>query len=481
MNDMYYIKISELPVINSRTQKEFDNILLEYIEKFSRITTNIDTITHLIATSIDYPVNYIEDLIDTYIRSGLLTYDLEIRDNKEVFVREKIIIKSYKTLHFVYDRINNNLRELEQTQIKEYVDKIGKKVELDNSDYLNVFLHLFYYDDFFDKNTKEKDKYLMSLTIKKIDNNKYKDFFKDKIEFYSLDTLSYKQVDKIKKESVKNYNMKLGLYNENYEFLNEIKNKNGKGYYKYNLALNSKRDSRICDITIEQLLDIAKESIFIITTKIDSKSKNKTKSFEKLDRLRDDGKLYIRTIEGFNNSNNLVINVDQNRKYYSQIFNNMIHSKIIVVDNFFVALGSGNWFSNSRDEFEDSLVIFPCINAIKKYCPIYYPTADYYKIFEQLINDNNDLFKLFDLYLIMKKDLFDDANNSKNVYDELLVKKLEKSMESNIEKHFDFIVDFIANEEINRDEFFDYLLSSERIGKKYKEKLKNIRFNRGDN
>ena len=80
MNDMYYIKISELPVINSRTQKEFDNILLEYIEKFSRITTNIDTITHLIATSIDYPVNYIEDLIDTYIRSGLLTYDLEIRD-----------------------------------------------------------------------------------------------------------------------------------------------------------------------------------------------------------------------------------------------------------------------------------------------------------------------------------------------------------------------------------------------------------------
>ena len=159
----------------------------------------------------------------------------------------------------------------------------------------------------------------------------------------------------------------------------------------------------------------------------------------------------------------------------------MIHSKIIVVDNFFVALGSGNWFSNSRDEFEDSLVIFPCINAIKKYCPIYYPTADYYRIFEQLINDNNDLFKLFDLYLIMKKDLFDDVNNSKNVYDELLVKKLEKSMESNIEKHFDFIVDFIANEEINRDEFFDYLLSSERIGKKYKEKLKNIRFNRGDN
>ena len=59
MNDMYFLKISELPVINSRSQKEFDDVLLEYIFKFKKITNNEDTIAHLTATSIDYPVDYI--------------------------------------------------------------------------------------------------------------------------------------------------------------------------------------------------------------------------------------------------------------------------------------------------------------------------------------------------------------------------------------------------------------------------------------
>lgn len=479
MNDMYYIKISELPVINSRTQKEFDDILLEYIGKFKEITMNIDVITHLIATSIDYPFNYIREMINTYIRSGLLTPNLERIGNKEKFVREKVFIKSYKTLHFIYDRKNNNLKELEQTQIKEYEDKKGKKLTLDNKDYFNVYLHLFYYDDFFDKKTKEKDKYLMSLTIKKIEKTSYKDFFEDKIEFYPLDVLTDKQVNKIKKVPVNVYNRKLGIYKENYEFLNEIKN--GKGYYQYNLALNSKKDSQICDLIVEQLLDLAKESVFIITTKVDGKSRIKTKAFNKIDNLRNEGKLYIRTIEGFNNSTELSIKVDQDKDYYSQVFNNMIHSKIIVIDNFFVALGSGNWFSNSRDEFEDSLVIFPCNNAIKKYCPIYYPTADYYKIFEQLINEKNDLCELFDLYLIMKKDLAYDMSNTKNIYDEILIKKIEKSMEININKEFDNIVRFLEKEKVNRDEFLYYLSSSENIGKEYKEKLKSICIDRGDN
>ena len=478
MNNMYFIKISELPVINSRSRKEFDNILLEYIEKFKSITMNVDTIAHLIATSIDYPINYVRELIKSYIRSGLLTSNLDKIDVDEVFVREKIFIKSFKTLYFVYDSKKNCLRELDQTQVKEYDEKKGSKVELDNKDYMNVYLDLFYNDDFFDKNTKEKDKYLMSLTINKIEKDKYRDFFKDRIEFYSLDSLSNKQVDKIIKGSINIYRRKLGLYKQNYKFLNEIKN--GKGYYEYNLALSNKKNSGICDKTIAELLDIAKESIFIITTKIDNKSRYKTECFEKIDILRNEGKLYIRTIEGHNNQNNISIKVDQDKGYYSQIFNNMIHSKVIVVDNFFVALGSGNWFSSSRDNFEDSLVVFPCDNAIKKYCPIYYYKSDYYKIFEQLINERVELSELFDLYLIMKKDLIYDMSNSKNVYDELLIKKIEKCMESNINKDFDKILSFLGTDKVNSSEFFYYLLSSDNIERKYKEKLRSIYIDRGD-
>lgn len=479
MNDIYYIKISELPVINSRTQKEFDKILLDYIEKFKEITMNVETISHLIATSIDYPFKYIMETINTYIRSGMLTSNLERIDNKEAFVREKIYIKSSKTLHFIYDRKKNSLKELEQTQIKEYDDKKGEKIELNDNDYLNVYLKLFYYDDFFVKKTKEKDKYLMSLTINKIEKNSYKDFLKERIEFYSLDMLSEKQIDKIKKLPENIYNRKLGLYKQNYKFLDEIKK--GRGYYQYNFASNNSRDSEICDVAVEQLLDIATESIFIITTKIDSNSEIKTKSFKKIDKLRDEGKLYIRTIEGFDNKEKMSISVNQDKGYYSQVFDNMIHSKIIVVDNFFVALGSGNWFSSNRENFEDSLVIFPYNNAIKAYCPIYYPKGDYYKIFEQLVNEKNDLHELFDLYLIMKKDLSYAMNNLKNAYDELLIRKIEKSMENNFIKDFDLIVRFLKKENVNNDEFFYYLLSSDKIEKEYKEKLKSIYINRGDN
>jgi len=491
MHDMYYLEVSELPVLNSRSQKEFDNILLEYIEKFKTVTNNKDVIANLIATAIDYPIAYVKETINSYVRSRLLTSKLEPLINNEAFVREKVYIQGYKTVRLIYDRKNNIIKPLDEIEINEYKQKIeNNEVELDNDDYFNIYSYLFYYNDFFDKFTKEKDKYLMSLTVKKIEKSKYKFFFKEKIKFYPLTVLSEKQVSSIKKYS--NYKRELGHYTENYQFLNEIKL--GKGYYQYNLASNRSTYSQICDITIEELLDIAKESIFIITTNIDSGYE--TKAYKKINDIRnknaidnnENKNIYIRTIEGFDNNVD-VIKVDQNKNYYSQIFCNMIHSKIIIVDNFFVALGSGNWFTSSRDKWEDSLVIFPCENAIKKYCPIYDSRGDYYNIFANSINNKNDLRDLFDLYWIMKKDLMEDMNNrnysndNKNVYDEILIRKIEKMIESKIKSDFDIIVDFlikVKKDEINYNEIYDYLILSEQIDKDDKEKLKNSLSSRGE-
>lgn len=478
MHDMYYLSISELPVINSRTQQKFDDILLEYIEKFSKITKNKKTIAHLIATSIDYPFEYVKEMIQSYKRSGLLTENLEIRKKEEDFVREKVFVKGYNTLYFIYDRKLKKLKQLNKIQITGLMEQ---EVELDNEDYKNIFSQLFYCDDFFNNETKERDKYLMSSTLKKIGKDEYKDFFKDRIKFYPLIKLTKTQVEKYEESIESNYYRILGRYKDNYEFLNEIKK--GKGYYQYNLGSNNKKDSFSCDEVVNQLLSIAKESIFIMTTKIDNDKSNKTKSFEKFDEIRNDskGKIYIRTIEGLQKDDKVSINVDTDREYYSQVFSRTSHSKIIVIDNFFVALGSGNWFSNPRNEFEDSLVIFPFINAIKEYCPIYYSNGDYYKIFEKLVNEKKDLKELFDLYLIMKKDLIYDMNNSKNIYDELLIKKIEISMEKNIKTEFDTIANFLKKEIVNKDEFYYYLSSSNIIDSEYKNKLRRVYMNGGDN
>lgn len=479
MNDMYLIKVSELPAINSRRQMEFDDILLEYIEKFKDITTNTNIIAHLIATAIDYPLDYVKEIIKTYKRSNLLTTDLTRISNKEYFVRETTIIKGQRTLFFIYDRKQNNLKEIDQTQTKQYDSKKSVKVELDNKDYVNIYTQLFYHDDFFDKLTKEKDKYLMSLTLKKVESDNYKEFFKDKIEIFELPTLTTEQVENLSKIDRNRYKRILGRYKQKNLFIDEIKN--GKGYYEYNLANCKENDSFKCEKLISELLDMAEESIFIITTKLDPNSTDKTAAYLKLEEIKNKGNLYIRTLEGFNNDKKLnylnkdiIITVNQEKDYYAQELKNMIHSKIIVIDNFLVALGSGNWFSNPRNEFEDSLIIFPCLNAIKEYCPIYYPTSDYYKIFEQLINQKKELQEMFDLYLVMQKDLSYNMNNNRNIYDEILIKKLETSIEENITKNFDKITNFLKNENINKDEIYNYLVSSNKIEPIYKEKLKQI-------
>lgn len=479
MNDMYLIKVSELPAINSRRQMEFDDILLEYIEKFKDITTNTNIIAHLIATAIDYPLDYVKEIIKTYKRSNLLTTDLTRISNKEYFVRETTIIKGQRTLFFIYDRKQNNLKEIDQTQTKQYDSKKSVKVELDNKDYVNIYTQLFYHDDFFDKLTKEKDKYLMSLTLKKVESDNYKEFFKDKIEIFELPTLTTEQVENLSKIDRNRYKRILGRYKQKNLFIDEIKN--GKGYYEYNLANCKENDSFKCEKLISELLDMAEESIFIITTKLDPNSTDKTAAYLKLEEIKNKGNLYIRTLEGFNNDKKLnylnkdiIITVNQEKDYYAQELKNMIHSKIIVIDNFLVALGSGNWFSNTRNKYEDSLIIFPCLNAIKEYCPIYYPTSDYYKIFEQLINQKKELQEMFDLYLVMQKDLSYNMNNNRNIYDEILIKKLETSIEENITKNFDKITNFLKNENINKDEIYNYLVSSNKIEPIYKEKLKQI-------
>lgn len=475
MNDMYFLKISELPVINSRSQKEFDDVLLEYIFKFKKITNNEDTIAHLIATSIDYPVDYIKEMINSYKRSHVLSDNLEPLLRKDSFIREKLYVKRQNTLYFVYDRKNNNLKQLETIKIKEYENKIEKKVILDSKDYLSVYTQLFYCEDL---KLNEVDKYLMSLTVKKIDQQDYKEFFKDRIEFYSLINLNEKQVKEIETPSNNIYWKILNRYKQNYGFLNAIRN--GKGYYQYNLGDGSKNDSLSCDQVIEELLSIAKESVFIMTTKIGNKNNVETRAFKKFNELKSEGNHYIRTIEGFQDDDRMDVIVDQDKGYYSQWLSKKSHSKIIVVDNFFVALGSGNWFSNSRDNFEDSLVIFPYNNAIKAYCPIYYPQGDYYKMFEDLINKKNDLKDLLALYLTMKKDLLFDMNKSKNVYDEVLIKKIEVCMENNIKTHFQVIEQFLRREVVNREEFYYYLSSSNKLSDDDKAKLKRIYFNEGD-
>ena len=217
-----------------------------------------------------------------------------------------------------------------------------------------------------------------------------------------------------------------------------------------------------------------------MTTKIGNKNNVETRAFKKFIELKSEGNHYIRTIEGFRDDDRMDVIVDQDKGYYSQWLSKKSHSKIIVVDNFFVALGSGNWFSNSRDNYEDSLVIFPYNNAIKAYCPIYYPQGDYYKKFEDLINKENDLKELLALYLTMKKDLLFDMNKSKNVYDEVLIKKIEVCKENNIKTHFHVIEQFLKREVVNREEFYYYLSSSNKLSDDDKAKLKRIYFNEGD-
>ena len=471
---MYYIEISELPVLFSRTQKDFDDVIFEYITKFKTITTNKEVIVNLIATAIDYPLAYIKELLNSYVRSGLLTSDFSIIKNKEAFVREKQYIKSYKTLYLVYDRKQKEVKELEAVQINEYkLNTENNHVELDEDDYLNIYSFLFDNDDFFDRTTKEKDKYLMSLTTKKLSKGKYKSFFKDRIKFFPLKILTENQVKAVRRPS-NIVNRKLGLYDAKYEFLKNIKDKN-KGYFQYNLASSKLNNSALCEMTLVDLLSIAKESIFIITTKIDSGFN--TKVYKKFDELRsknDKNNLYIRVIEGFNTDKDLLY-IDLDNNYYSQIFNNMIHSKIIIVDNLFVALGSGNWFSSDRSIFEDSLVIFPCENAIKKYCPIYDSRGDYYMIFNQLINNTNDLKTLLDLYSILKKDLsYDNNSNVRNVFDEALIKKIQKLMVDCINIDFELIVNFIKHDDVNKQEFKDFIISSNKVDSNLRTKFKNI-------
>ena len=185
---------------------------------------------------------------------------------------------------------------------------------------------------------------------------------------------------------------------------------NDNSYISISLGKNDEKSFREYETDIiTDLISKTKKSIFIISTESPLNGHEKPAlAFRDLN-----PSIHKRFISGLRDkekTNSFDIIYDKDNNIYGERFSKGIHAKIIVIDDEIVIMGSGNWFTNKPSDFDDSLVVFKCDNALSRYNPVYSKNSDYYKIIEKQLNMVDKLEDAFNFLRIMKSDALLNPN-----------------------------------------------------------------------
>ena len=452
-NKLYLFRLKNITLTHIREKNELDKRILNIIEKYEEEVDIEKIILHIIEeTNLERKKIY--ELINEYQSNNLITEDFKIQKqtyNKFLNRNKKNSLKEIR--NFLYDSKSRSIKEL--SNLDDDLIKIVNSKDLYDNTYENInysFLYEIYNyiltkDNYSDEN--EKNELVdMAHTIRKIKN--YIDRKKTKLLDTYLD--NFEVIGPIEDAILYEKFFKNTLENNNNEELNLDFTKKGKlkDYLSKNLYLsiglgnNEEKHHREYQTNIiSNLISETKNSIFIISTE------SPTNGFEKpsieFNKLKTNiHKRYISGLKNKNNTNIFEIVYDKEKKLFGERFSKGVHSKIIIIDDEIVIMGSGNWFTNKPSDFEDSLIILKCQNALSRYNPIYSRNSDYYKLIESQIDTINDLEDAFNFLRLINSDaiLNSIAENVDPDLDCIIINKILCLLPSNL-KNYRLLYDFL--------------------------------------
>ncbi len=194
---------------------------------------------------------------------------------------------------------------------------------------------------------------------------------------------------------------------------------------------------------ITELISNTQNSIFIISTENPLSGHEKPAiAFKNLN--PNIHKRFISGLRDKKKTNSFEIVYDKEKNIFGERFSKGVHAKIIVIDNEIVIMGSGNWFTNKPKDFDDSLVVFKCENALSRYNPIYSKNSDYYKLVEKQLEVTDNLEDVFNFLRLINFDALLNPLSDKTDPD--LINKITNKILSLLPNHlkdYKVLYDFI--------------------------------------